>query len=208
MAAAVAAIAPEAWHLVNAASANSYPAQVSSFGLVPLNFQQSGARGALDVKVGQHVRAGQILASESTVTSSALVARDRSAVAADEQRLHVLESLANGAGVGSAASVAASYQSEINAAESALTTAENAFTPELASANAQVASLQSQYSTVEGIFRQQCPGGPAATNVRRRRALPTGHPPKEGKTRARRQLRWRCLWSIRCRPSYGQATGR
>ncbi|MDA8373166.1 MAG: hypothetical protein M0Z91_02745 [Actinomycetota bacterium] len=162
MAAAAAAIAPEAWHLVNAASANSYPAQVSSFGLVPLNFQQSGTLGALDVKVGQRVRAGQLLASESTVTSSALVARDRSAVAADEQRLHVLESLANGAGAGSAASVAASYQGEINAAEAALTTAESAFTAELASANAQVASLQSQYSTVEGIFRQQCPGGPAA----------------------------------------------
>ena len=162
VAAAALAVAPEAWHLVSTASGNSYPAQISSFGLVPLNFPQSGTLGTLDVRVGQYVRAGQILATESSVASNAILARDRSAVAADQQRLRVLESLAGGGGAGSAASVAASYQSEVKAAQAALTTAQSAFAPELAGANAQVATLQSQYNTVEGIFGQQCPSGPGS----------------------------------------------
>ena len=163
VAATALAVAPEAWHLATATSGNSFPAQISSFGLVPLNFEQSGTLGALDVKVGQHVRAGQTLATESTVASNALLARDRSAVAADRQRLRALESVAGGGGEGSAASIAASYQSEVNAAKAALTTAQSAFAPELASANTQVGTLQSQYNTVEGIFRQQCPNGPGST---------------------------------------------
>lgn len=160
VAVAAAAVAPEAWHVVRVVTSNSYSAQVSSYGLVPLNFQQVGILSSLDVAVGQHVRQGEILANESAVVSTAVLARDKAAVAADEKRLQVLQSLYTGVSGGSPAAVASSYKSEISAANAALTAAQTAFAPELASANAQVSALQEQYSTVDGVFQQQCPGGP------------------------------------------------
>lgn len=51
------ALAPEAWYYINSLNNSTFPAQISSFGLVPVNFLESGTISQIEVKPGQVVTA-------------------------------------------------------------------------------------------------------------------------------------------------------
>lgn len=160
--AAAAILAPGAWILSKNASSNNFPAEVSSFGLVPLNLTGSGQLTQISVKPGDKVQSGQLLATEANQISNVSVQRDKQILAADQGRLTALQSLlasSGSASESSQSSVNVSQSADVNAANNALRQTEASFAGELAKAQSNLASAQAALNSEQVIFAQQCPNG-------------------------------------------------
>ncbi len=74
-----------------AADSRSFTGVVSSSGIASLNFGASGRVGSVRVHLGQAVRKGEVLATETGAARTAAVRADRAAVAADKANLAALQ---------------------------------------------------------------------------------------------------------------------
>lgn len=77
---------------IDAAAADSYSAVILPTGAISLTFPSTGLLGGVVVHPGEHVRAGQLLASEQTGHLGLVVRLASKAVRADRSRLAVLRS--------------------------------------------------------------------------------------------------------------------
>ncbi len=124
-------------------------AQVASTGQVALGFPQAGVLSRILIRPGEHVAAGQVLATEVVAGLDQQVAADREAVQTDKFDIAQLQALLNEvnqqatssatAGVSSAADVIGSTQSARQAAISA-------FQAEVGSANQTLQTDESTYA--------------------------------------------------------------
>ena len=119
-------VASAAWYVprVMADDRRLLTGTVSASGVVTLNFTASGQIGKVDVRLGQAVRKGTVLATEYAPDAESIVAADKAAIAADQAKIAQLR----------AAKVT-------NPAGPAVDNAE------LASAKAQLASAKAQLAT-------------------------------------------------------------
>jgi multidrug efflux pump subunit AcrA (membrane-fusion protein) len=72
---------------VAATNGRSYTGVVLSNGVIDLNFAMAGRVTQISVQAGQQVKAGQVLATETSATTLAVVAADEAAIAADKATL-------------------------------------------------------------------------------------------------------------------------
>ncbi len=106
---AVVCVVGAVWYVPRIAAANgrSFTGTVSSSGLSDLNFANSGRVGKIAVHLGQHVRAGQVLATESAQGASGAVTADRAAIAADKANIAMLRAQSAAAAATTASALAA-----------------------------------------------------------------------------------------------------
>jgi multidrug efflux pump subunit AcrA (membrane-fusion protein) len=78
-----------AWYVpgIVAADGRSLAGSVTSTGTIYLNFPDSGKLAKITARVGQHVRKGQLLATEAAPARGAVLTADRAAIAADQAQL-------------------------------------------------------------------------------------------------------------------------
>jgi multidrug efflux pump subunit AcrA (membrane-fusion protein) len=79
---------------------------VASTGVVDLNFATAGVVAKVLVRVGQHVRANQLLATESAPGAAAVVTADAAAVKADKEQLSAVTVTGTGTAAGVRAQLA------------------------------------------------------------------------------------------------------
>jgi multidrug efflux pump subunit AcrA (membrane-fusion protein) len=86
---AVIVVAAAVWYVprIVHADARSFTGTVSSSGVTNLNFANSGLVGKVPVQLGQTVKAGQVLATETSPATTAAISADRAAMAADKASL-------------------------------------------------------------------------------------------------------------------------
>ena len=82
-------VAAAIWYVprIVRSDAHSFTGTVSSSGVTNLNFANSGLVGKVAVQLGQAVRAGQVLATETSPSTTAAISADRAAIAADKASL-------------------------------------------------------------------------------------------------------------------------
>jgi len=104
---AVIVVTAAVWYVprIVRADARSFTGTVSSSGVTNLNFANSGLVGKVSVLLGQAVKAGQVLATETSPATTAAISADRAAIAADNASLAELK--ASGTTTSTQASIAA-----------------------------------------------------------------------------------------------------
>ena len=97
-------LAAATWYVprVVAADARTFTGTVSSDGITDLNFGSPGLVGRILVRPGTQVRAGQVLATETSPAATAAIIADQAAIAADQAKLAGLRA-ANAPGLSTAA---------------------------------------------------------------------------------------------------------
>ena len=82
-------VAAAVWYVprIVRADGRSFTGTVSSSGVTNLNFANSGLVGKVPVQLGQAVKAGQVLATETSPSTTAAISADRAAIAADKAGL-------------------------------------------------------------------------------------------------------------------------
>ncbi len=86
---AVIVVAAAVWYVprIVRSDARSFTGTVSSSGVTNLNFASSGLVGKVPVQLGQPVKAGQVLATETSPSTTAAISADRAVIAADKASL-------------------------------------------------------------------------------------------------------------------------
>ena len=86
-------VAAAIWYVPRIVKADnrSFTGTVSSSGVTNLNFANSGLVGKVAVQLGQTVQAGQVLATETSPSTTAAISADRAAIAADKASLAELK---------------------------------------------------------------------------------------------------------------------
>jgi multidrug resistance efflux pump len=86
---AAACVASAAWYVprVMADDRRLLAGTVSASGVVTLNFTVPGQIGKVDVRLGQAVRKGQVLAAEYAPDSASIVTADKAAIAAEQTKI-------------------------------------------------------------------------------------------------------------------------
>jgi HlyD family secretion protein len=145
------------------AAAQSFPATVTTSKVYDLNFTNSGTVSAVLVKVGDRVKAGQVLATQAASSLQTELAADQATVKADREVLTQ---------AGSPNLTAAQVQQDdlqvqqaqtaVNNADSALQSAEATGKANVAASQTTVSSAQSQESADSTAYAQACPNGPVA----------------------------------------------
>lgn len=79
-----------AWYVpgIVAADGRSLAGTVTSDGTIYLNFSASGKLAKITARIGQHVRKGQLLATEAAPARGAVLTANRAVIAADQAQLH------------------------------------------------------------------------------------------------------------------------
>jgi len=100
-------VAAAVWYVPRIARSDSrsFTGSVSSSGVTNLNFANAGLVGKVPVQLGQAVKAGQVLATETSPATTAAISADHAAIAADKASLAQLRATA--ATTGTQASIAA-----------------------------------------------------------------------------------------------------
>lgn len=82
-----------AWYVpgIVAADGRSLAGTVTSNGTIYLNFSGSGKLAKITARIGQHVRKGELLATEAAPARGAVLTADRAVIAADKAQLHVAQ---------------------------------------------------------------------------------------------------------------------
>lgn len=82
-------VAAAVWYVprIVRSDARSFTGTVSSSGVTNLNFASSGLVGKIPVQLGQSVKAGQVLATETSPSTTAAISADRAAITADKASL-------------------------------------------------------------------------------------------------------------------------
>ena len=141
----------------------SYPAVVTTSKVYDLNFANNGGVTGIAVKVGQHVTAGQLLATQDSLALRTQVAADEGVVKADEEAL----SQASAPQLTSAQLEQDALQ--LAQAQTALTNAQAALVTTTASEKAGVAAAQATATSDQTLtnndsarYISACPRGPVA----------------------------------------------
>ncbi|MGH3120814.1 MAG: efflux RND transporter periplasmic adaptor subunit [Streptosporangiaceae bacterium] len=90
---AVIVVAAAVWYVprIVKADSRSFTGTVSSSGVTNLNFASSGLVGKVAIQLGQAVKAGQVLATETSPSTTAAISADRASIAADKASLAQLK---------------------------------------------------------------------------------------------------------------------
>lgn len=145
------------------AGAKSFPAVVSTSKVYDLNFTNDGTVTAVQVKVGDRVKQGQVLATQSDSSLQTQLAADEATVKADREVL-----IQAGAPNLTAAQLeqdnlqVQQAQTALSNAQAALQSAQGSGKANVAAAQAAVTSAQSQESSDNGTYTAACPNGPVA----------------------------------------------
>ena len=145
------------------AGAQSFPAAVTTSKVYDLNFTNNGTVSAVLVKVGDHVKPGQVLATQDDSSLQTQLAADQATVKADR------EVLVQAASPGLTAAQVQQDNLQVQQAQTALTnsqaslqSAEASGKANVGAAQSAITSAQSQESSDEGAYTQACPNGPVA----------------------------------------------
>jgi multidrug efflux pump subunit AcrA (membrane-fusion protein) len=89
----LASVAGVAWYVprIVAADSHSFTGTVTTTGITDLNFASAGRVGTVLIRLGANVKAGQVLASELSPRTTAVLNADRAAIAADQAILKQLQ---------------------------------------------------------------------------------------------------------------------
>jgi multidrug efflux pump subunit AcrA (membrane-fusion protein) len=89
-------VAAAVWYVPRIARSDSrsFTGSVSSSGVTNLNFANAGLVGKVPVQLGQAVKAGQVLATETSPATTAAISADHAAIAADKASLAQLKATA------------------------------------------------------------------------------------------------------------------
>lgn len=127
---------------------------------VDLTFQTSGVISFLDVKPGQHVVAGQVLAKENNTVAQLQVQAAEAAVAADEANLQALQAPSLGAALQVQLSLELQKAEEqLTGAKQQLTTMESVNAADTSTVKALLTSDQQALQQDQSDFRAACPYG-------------------------------------------------
>ena len=155
-------------YTVDAATAGdqSYPAVVSTSKVYDLNFANTGKVVAINVKPGQEVTAGEVLATQDLGALDAQLHADQQVVAADQAALQQVD-----------VPQLTAAQNEQNALQvqqeqTALTNAQAELTGTTGTGTADVAAAQGAVTAAESVaqgdysrYTQACPNGPVAPDA-------------------------------------------
>ena len=93
--------------------ARSFTGTVSSSGVTNLNFASSGLVGKVAIQLGQAVKAGQVLATETSPSTTAAISADRASIAADQASLAELKVSGTQASIAAAGAQLAQDQAQL-----------------------------------------------------------------------------------------------
>ena len=141
----------------------SYPAVVSTSKVYDLNFVNTGTVVAINVKPGQQVTAGQVLATQNLGSLDAQLHADQQVVAADQAavqqdsapQLTTAQNEQNGLQV-------QQEQTALANAQAALTATTQTGAANVTAAQGAVTSAQAVAQDNEALYTQACPNGPVA----------------------------------------------
>jgi multidrug efflux pump subunit AcrA (membrane-fusion protein) len=145
------------------AGAQSFPAVVTTSKVYDLNFTNSATVSAVLVKVGDRVKAGQVLATQDDASLQTQLAADQATVNAD--RAVLVQTASPGL---TAAQMqqdnlqVQQAQTALANAQAALQSAEGSGKATVAAAQSAVTSAQAQESSDNDTYTQACPNGPVA----------------------------------------------
>jgi multidrug efflux pump subunit AcrA (membrane-fusion protein) len=90
-------VAAAVWYVPRIARSDSrsFTGSVSSSGVTNLNFANAGLVGRVPVQPGQAVKAGQVLATETSPATTAAISADHASIAADQANLAQLKATAS-----------------------------------------------------------------------------------------------------------------
>ena len=90
-------VAAALWYVPRIARSDSrsFTGSVSSSGVTNLNFANAGLVGRVPVQLGQAVKAGQVLATETSPATTAAISADHASIAADQANLAQLKAAAS-----------------------------------------------------------------------------------------------------------------
>jgi multidrug efflux pump subunit AcrA (membrane-fusion protein) len=108
-------VAAAIWYVprIVKADARSFTGTVSSSGVTNLNFANSGLVGKVAIHLGQAVRAGQILATETSPSTTAAISADRASIAAGKASLAELKVSGTQASIAAAGAQLAQDQAQL-----------------------------------------------------------------------------------------------
>jgi multidrug efflux pump subunit AcrA (membrane-fusion protein) len=139
----------------------SLSAEVVNPGEVSLTFPSSGTIAQLDVRAGEEVHAGQVLATEIVPGLSEARSADAAAIKADQQEIATLKSLVSQIGTQTSSNQSVSVQAaqaEVQAARQVLANDENELALVQAQGSATIAAAQSLLASDEAAAEQTCSG--------------------------------------------------
>ena len=112
---AVIVVAAAVWYVprIVRADGRSFTGTVSSSGVTNLNFASPGLVGKVPAQLGQAVRAGQVLATETSPATTAAIAADHAAIAADKASLTQLRATSTQASIAAAGAQLAKDQAQL-----------------------------------------------------------------------------------------------
>jgi multidrug efflux pump subunit AcrA (membrane-fusion protein) len=93
--------------------ARSFTGTVSSSGVTNLNFASSGLVGKVTIQLGQAVKAGQVLATETSPSTTAAISADRASISADKASLAELKASGTQASIAAASAQLARDQAQL-----------------------------------------------------------------------------------------------
>lgn len=145
------------------AGAQTFPAVVTTSKVYDLNFTNNGTVSSVLVKVGDRVRSGQTLATQTDASLQTQLAADEATVKADREVL-VQASAPDltGAQIEQDNLQLQQAQTALNNANAALQSAEVSGKANVAAAQTAITSAQSQESADGATYAQACPNGPVA----------------------------------------------
>ena len=108
-------VAVAVWYVprIVRSDARSFTGTVSSSGVTNLNFASSGLVGKVAIQLGQAVRAGQVLATETSPSTTAAISADRASIAADQASLAELKVSGTQASIAAAGAQLAQDQAQL-----------------------------------------------------------------------------------------------
>ncbi len=108
-------VAAAVWYVprIVRSDARSFTGTVSSSGVTNLNFANSGLVGKVAIQLGQAVKAGQVLATETSPSTTAAISADRASIAADKASLAELRVSGTQASIAAAGAQLAQDQAQL-----------------------------------------------------------------------------------------------
>ena len=143
------------------AGAQSFPAVVSTSKVYDLNFTTDGIVTAVLVKAGDHIKAGQILATQADSSLQTQLAADEATVKADREVLVQAGSPALTAAQLEQDNLQAQQaQTTLNNAQAGVQSAEASGKASVGAAQTAITSAQSQEASDSDTYTNACPNGP------------------------------------------------
>jgi multidrug efflux pump subunit AcrA (membrane-fusion protein) len=108
-------VAAAIWYVprIVRSDARSFTGTVSSSGVTNLNFANSGLVGKVAIQLGQAVKAGQVLATETSPSTTAAISADRASITADKASLAELKVSGTQASIAAAGAQLAQDQAQL-----------------------------------------------------------------------------------------------